>query len=387
MISIPASQYHKIKWVEDERDGILESVAEVIEDPVWDLLMSGWRTVDPGDFAALAEAISSLQDELRNYVIADPLKSLDAALGFSDLSLLGAITEHVPIPGLDQSLGEIKQYLEIAGIILVAISGGHILACASFKMWAHDELGRLLGKLLNKLLHNLCEGPEESSEPGEPQSNGRRSPGGPDSPDEPPDSGPPSPPTGPDGPDDPDQPPPGSGPPSSPPTGPDGPDDPDQPPPGSRRSDTQFECRAQGISESPVSRDGKPDISTSRPARTRIAGSRPSVPPVGSPLPERRPARTRIAGSRPSVPPVGSPPSGSRPARTRIAGSPPSVPPTATNPDGLWASKRSAKDPTSERAVPELTRPSDIESSISQNRPTPRKTTRAPGRGTGYGSR
>ena len=161
VISIPASQYHKIKWVEDERDGILESVAEVIEDPVWDLLMSGWRTVDPGDFAALAEAISSLQDELRNYVIADPLKSLDAALGFSDLSLLGAITEHVPIPGLDQSLGEIKQYLEIAGIILVAISGGHILACASFKMWAHDELGRLLGKLLNKLLHNLCEGPEE----------------------------------------------------------------------------------------------------------------------------------------------------------------------------------------------------------------------------------
>ena len=35
------------------------------------------------------------------------------------------------------------------------LTGGHILACASFKLWVHDELGQLLAKLIKTVLREL----------------------------------------------------------------------------------------------------------------------------------------------------------------------------------------------------------------------------------------
>ena len=69
--------------------------------------------------------------------------------------LFKAIVGRIPVPGLDRSLGELKHYAEIAGIVLVLLTEGHILACASFKLWVHDKLGRYLTKLLDNFLRRL----------------------------------------------------------------------------------------------------------------------------------------------------------------------------------------------------------------------------------------
>ena len=153
---LPASAYHGLKkLIDGEREGAAESLAEFIEDPPWKVLTSGWMTIDPGDFADLAEKLEEVQDELKVCLLARPLEVAGSAAGLSDLSLLGVVAEHVPIPGIDKSFSEIRQYLEIAGIVLVALSGGHILVCASFKMLLHDQIGKLLSKVLERFLRDL----------------------------------------------------------------------------------------------------------------------------------------------------------------------------------------------------------------------------------------
>ena len=142
-------------------------MADGLEEPLWEVLADSWETIDLGDFGSLAEAVNALQDTLKSYLIGDPVKFAGSALGLVDLSLLEAIAERVPIPGLDRSLGEIRHYAEIAGIVLVVLAGGHILACASFKLWVHDELGQLLAKLIKTVLRELGAKPVQRPSPAE----------------------------------------------------------------------------------------------------------------------------------------------------------------------------------------------------------------------------
>ena len=197
----------------EERDGAIDAIADILEEPLWKLLADIWNTSDPGDFGALAEAVSALQATLKSYLIGDPAKLAGSALGLADLSLLEAIAERVPIPGIDKSLGDIRHYAEIAGIMLVVLTGGHILACAPFKLLVHDKLGQLLAKLIDTFLRELGAKPAGRSSPAEP---GDRRPWPPDGPAQPPAGPAPNTPPGPDGPD---QSPPGSGPPSPPSSG------------------------------------------------------------------------------------------------------------------------------------------------------------------------
>jgi hypothetical protein len=141
--------------IDEEREGATDSLAESIEDPLWEVLTSGWVTVDPGDFAAIVAKLEDAQDELKICLLARPAEAAGPATGLVDFSVLSVLAEHVPIPGIDKSFSEIRQYLEIAGIVLVALSGGHILACASFKLLAHDQLGKLLSKALERFLHEV----------------------------------------------------------------------------------------------------------------------------------------------------------------------------------------------------------------------------------------
>src|SRR5207244_6764125 len=91
-----------------------------------------------------------------------------------------AIAEWAAIPVVDRSLGELREYAEIAGIVLVALAGGHILACASFKMWLHDKLMQFLAKLLDKLLRELGTKPVERTLPAPPEDGTRPSSADPD---------------------------------------------------------------------------------------------------------------------------------------------------------------------------------------------------------------
>ncbi len=198
------------KLAEEERDGAIDAIADTLGEPLWEPLAGGWDPIDPGDFGALAEAVSALQGKLKSYLLGDPAKSAGSALGLADLSVLEAIAERVSLPGIDRSLGDIRHYAEIAGIILVVLTGGHLLACASFKLWVHDKLGQLLAKLLDKFLRELGASPV-----GRPSSAeaGSRRPGPPGGPGEPPHKPPPD---TPHDRDDPDRSPPGSGPPPVP---------------------------------------------------------------------------------------------------------------------------------------------------------------------------
>ena len=168
VISVSGSAYRDLKKLaEEERDGVIDAMADGLEEPLWEVLADSWETIDLGDFGSLAEAVNALRDTLKSYLIGDPVKFAGSALGLVDLSLLEAIAERVPIPGLDRSLGEIRHYAEIAGIVLVVLAGGHILACASFKLWVHDELGQLLAKLIKTVLRELGAKPVQRPSPAE----------------------------------------------------------------------------------------------------------------------------------------------------------------------------------------------------------------------------
>ena len=212
VISVSGRAFRKLKKLaEEEREGAIDSMAEAVEDPLWEVLTEDWGTFDPGDFGGIADAVSAFQEMLKNYLIGDPAKFAGSVLGLADLSLLEAIAERVPIPGIDRSLSDIKRYAEIAGIILVVLAGGHILACASFKLWVHDKLGQLLAKWIDGFLRGLGTKPTGQPSPAEAEPDRRQPPDGHDQP--PGGSGPP------DGPDDPDQSSSGSGPPPAPSSG------------------------------------------------------------------------------------------------------------------------------------------------------------------------
>jgi hypothetical protein len=178
VISVSGRVFRELKKLpEEERDGVMDAIAEELGEPLWKVLTEGWNTVDPGDFAGLADMVSAVQEQVKYCLLANPAKFAGAALGLTDLSLLEAIAERVPLPVIDKSLGDIKHYAEIAGIILVVLTGGHILACTSFKLWVHDKLFQRLGQLLNNFFRGL--GAERVEHPSRADAaDGRRSPPG-----------------------------------------------------------------------------------------------------------------------------------------------------------------------------------------------------------------
>ena len=188
--------YNKLAQV--EADGAIDSVADTLESVPWDLFTYGWATFDPGDFAGIADAVNEFQESIKNQLLGDPAKFAGTLIGMPDLLLLGAIADRVPIPGLDRTLGEIRHYAEIAGIILIVLTGGHILACASFKLYIHDLIEKLIAKWIKKFLKELRAKPVKN-----PPLVGERFDdySAPDDPGQPPPPGGPHPPDGPDNPD------------------------------------------------------------------------------------------------------------------------------------------------------------------------------------------
>jgi hypothetical protein len=287
VISVPGSDFRKLKELaEEERDDAIDVIADSLEEPLWGLLTDGWNPVDAGDFEALADRVSTLQEELKRYLVGDPAKFTGTALGLTDLSLLEAIAERVPLPVLDRSLGDIKHYAEIAGIILVVLTGGHILACASFKLWVHDKLGQYLAKLLNNFFRGLGAERVEHPSPAD-AADGRRSP-----------------------PDDPHRPPPDTG---SFRGGPDGPPDDDRDPP-SPDWRGPFPGRSGGL---PSRRPSPAGVGRPRPASPRQPAAGPAggrqrdarEPREPAASGRRQPARVRVE----RVDPERSQPAGSRP--------------------------------------------------------------------------
>jgi hypothetical protein len=286
--SVPAGKRRKFKrLLEKERDGTIDFMAEAMEDEFWDVLTAHWAVTDLGNFAALAEMLSDFQEELKRCLIGDPATAAGAILG---LTPLGTLAEHVPIPGIDRSFSEIRQYAELAGIVLVVLAGGHILACASFKLWVHDKLGEVLAKAIDKFLRELGAEPFERSRPTYRDSSDRSPREGPD---QPPRRPPPR--EGSSGSDGPEQPPPSSG--ASPPAA------------TPRKSDRREHASAD---PRPTRSSLTPALYTSsgqeRPRRTRVrGGSVTHVLPPGSSGGTVEPGADLEPGSRaPSRPQPGS---------------------------------------------------------------------------------
>ena len=301
VISVSGSTYRDLKKLsEEERDGVIDAMADGLEEPLWEVLADSWETIDLGDFGSLAEAVNALQDTLKSYLIGDPVKFAGSALGLVDLSLLEAIAERVPIPGLDRSLGEIRHYAEIAGIVLVVLAGGHILACASFKLWVHDELGQLLAKLIKTVLRELGAKPVQRPSPAEAE-----------------DDWPP--------PDRPDQTPPHSGPDPNPPDHHN--DDQDKDSPDSGHPQPLQAAPRSGATHQPIT--GSPEQhrhSTRRPRRPPSSLSRTTRYPLQQRRSRRRPRKPAASCTASGPPGIGSwtwtRPVSSRPGARRESGPP-----------------------------------------------------------------
>jgi hypothetical protein len=310
------------KLLETERDDLLDAVTEAGLDPVWEVLTGSWQTLDPDNFEALEEAIISCQEELHQYLLGDPAGLAGAALGLPHMALLEAIADRIPIPGIDRSISELRQYAEVAGIILAILAGGHILACASFKLWAHDRLGELLDKLLDEFLRSLGARPAERSSPAQRENSRPRPPIGPD---QPPRPRPPQDPAG--GRDGPYEPP-GSGRPGrNPPNGPGSrvfspapPRPPGRPHPGSADGSPSSRPRA---GRPPGSTQPDQDQRSKRPAPAEVRPG-PSAPPPGR-QGQPAPRRPRSGPVRPQTPRVAAvyPSPRSRPGRPPEAAGPP----------------------------------------------------------------
>lgn len=312
------------KILETERDGLLDAVTEAGLDPVWEVLTGSWRTLDPGNFEALEEAIISCQEELHQYLLGDPAGFAGAALGLPHMALLEAIADRIPIPGIDRSISELKQYAEIAGIILAVLAGGHILACASFKLLIHDELGELLAKLLDKFLRSFGAKPAERSSPAQRENSGRWPPIDPDQPPRP------RPPqdqaSGPEGPDEP----PGSGRPGrNPPTGPGSqvfspalPWPPRRLHPASANGSPPSRSRAN---RPPGSAQPDKDQHARRPARAEVQPGRSDLPSASASRRPRAGTVRRLPPQAVAVPPSpqlrpGRPPGSDLPDKNQVTG-------------------------------------------------------------------
>jgi hypothetical protein len=156
-IPVPADDKRRIS--EAIRDYGVEGVAEYlgkrIEEPGWEVISARWITVDPCGIDSLAEAIGTFQENWKQFLIGNPVDVIGAKVGLPDASLIGVIAGQLPIPGIDKPLSDLKQAIEIAGMILGAITGIHVLACASFKLLVHDEIGRLLARGIHDAIDDL----------------------------------------------------------------------------------------------------------------------------------------------------------------------------------------------------------------------------------------
>jgi len=87
---------------------------------------------------------------------------LGLLVGLPDIVADGAglmIRYLVPLP-VDQSLDDLSRIAQVAGIVIFAAAGGHVLACASLKSFVHDELTDRLAKELCRVIGLRQDEPE-----------------------------------------------------------------------------------------------------------------------------------------------------------------------------------------------------------------------------------
>jgi hypothetical protein len=94
-------------------------------------------------------------------LLGDPIGMIGSSLGLPDPSLLEGIGSQIPIPGLDTTLGEIKLFFEVAGVIIGVLTANPVLACACSKLLVHDGLHRLALAMMRDVAHDFNSTPPD----------------------------------------------------------------------------------------------------------------------------------------------------------------------------------------------------------------------------------
>ena len=161
--SVPADDYQALssKILSGVSDGFYGYLANTVVDPAWAWATAQWMTTDPARFGSFARAVGTLQGAAGESLLGDPIGMIGSSLGLPDPSLLEGIGSQIPIPGLDTTLGEIKLFFEVAGVIIGVLTANPVLACACSKLLVHDGLHRLAVAMMRDVAHDFNSTPPD----------------------------------------------------------------------------------------------------------------------------------------------------------------------------------------------------------------------------------
>ena len=176
-------------------DGVRERLAGQLAgfamDPMWDLATADWYVTDIGGFDAAARLFGDL-DTWSHSAVASWVTQVSVAIGMPGAMADGAgvvIGFAVPLP-IDRPLKALSRITQVAGVAFAVLTGNPVLACASLKALAHDQLIDLVVKgirdvaSLKPVIPTGTQQPIRSGPAAQPIGSGPARPSGPVSPEE-----------------------------------------------------------------------------------------------------------------------------------------------------------------------------------------------------------
>jgi hypothetical protein len=137
------------------REEIDEAVAgysaQASGQPAWNVVSRRWVATNWADINAAAGAVIDFQADLHHLLLGEPVQELGTWIGLPPpvTGALAGLAEAAGIPG-DGELTAVVRIIQIGGIVLGAMSGQPLLACACFKSLIHDEAIRAVETLISR---------------------------------------------------------------------------------------------------------------------------------------------------------------------------------------------------------------------------------------------
>ena len=138
------------------RERLAGQLAEFAIDPMWGPATARWCVTDIGGFDAAARLFGGL-DTWSHSAVASWVTQVSDAIDMPGAMADGAgavIGLAVPLP-IDRPLRDLSRITQVAGVAFAVLTGNPVLACASLKALAHDQLIDLVAKGIRDVAFKL----------------------------------------------------------------------------------------------------------------------------------------------------------------------------------------------------------------------------------------
>jgi hypothetical protein len=158
---------HAESLLEGVKERLTDTAAGQVVNAVWEPATTGWQVTGFWGF----DSAAGVTDDLDNWSHREAgnwAAQLGGAAGLPGgiADGAGAVIRYlVPLP-VDRPLEDLSRVIKVAGIVVFALAGGHVLACASLKSLVHQELTDLLARQLRTVISSQPAGPEPGWPPG-----------------------------------------------------------------------------------------------------------------------------------------------------------------------------------------------------------------------------